>query len=100
MDFIQNFASIAWPLINLSHKGVSFDWGQLQQLTMVHLKDTICHSSALWQLDYKSGWEVVLAIDTSVIVIRFILLQEGEDGKRYPNRFCSISLMEVKSHYS
>ena len=30
----------------------------------------------------------------------FILSQEGEDGKRYLNRFGSISLMSVKSRYS
>jgi hypothetical protein len=33
-------------------------------------------------------------------VVGFILFQEGEDGKRYPNRFGSISLTEVESHYS
>ena len=98
--FIQYFASIMWPLINLTHKGVSFDWGKPQQLTMALLKDAIYHSFALQWLDYKSGRQIVLAIDTSMIVARFILLQEGEDGKRYLNRLCSISLMEVKSHYS
>ena len=45
--FIRNFAFIAQPLINLIHKGVSFDWRKSQQLTTVHLKDAICHSSAL-----------------------------------------------------
>ncbi|KIK74916.1 hypothetical protein PAXRUDRAFT_174340 [Paxillus rubicundulus Ve08.2h10] len=32
--------------------------------------------------------------------LRFILLQIGEDGKRYPNRFGSITLNEVESRYS
>ena len=98
--FIQNFASITWPLIDLTHKGVPFDWGKPQQLTMACLKDAICHSSALQWLDYESGQEVVLAIDISVIVVGFILSQDGEDGKWYLNRFCSIGLTEVESYYS
>ena len=35
-----------------------------------------------------------------VIAVGFILSQEGEDGKRYPNRFGSISLTSVESQYS
>ncbi|KIK73071.1 hypothetical protein PAXRUDRAFT_89903, partial [Paxillus rubicundulus Ve08.2h10] len=31
--------------------------------------------------------------------LRFILLQIGEDGTCYPNRFGSITLNEVESHY-
>ena len=43
---------------------------------------------------------MVLAVDTSVIAVGFILSQQGEDGKHYPNRFGSISLMSVESRYS
>ena len=50
---------------------------------MIHLKDEIIQSPALWHLDYKSGREVVLTVDTSVIAVGYILSQEGEDGKRY-----------------
>jgi hypothetical protein len=67
---------------------------------MQHLKDKILKSPALQCLDYESGHEVILAVDTSVITVGFILFQEGEDGKRYPNRFGSITLTEVESCYS
>ena len=67
---------------------------------MIHLKDEIIQSPALQHLDYESGQEVVLAVDTSVIAVGFILSQEGEDGKHYPNRFGSISLTSVESRYS
>ena len=67
---------------------------------MIHLKDEIIQSLALQHLDYKSSREVVLAVDTSVIAVSFILSQEGEDGKRYPNRFGSISLTSIESQYS
>ena len=64
------------------------------------LKDAICQSPVLHQLDYESGREVILAIDTSLIVVRYILSQEGDDGKQYPNYFGSIGLSDVKSRYS
>ena len=41
-----------------------------------------------------------LYINTSVIAIGFIMSQEGEDGKRYPNHFGSISLTSIESRYS
>ena len=64
------------------------------------LKDTICQSPVLHQLDYESGWEVILAVDTSLITVRFFLSQEEEDGKCYLNHFGSIELSKVKSYYS
>ena len=98
--FIRDFASLARPLVHLTKKGIPFDWGEPQQNAMQCLKDAICQSPVLRQLDYESGREVILAIDTSLIVVRYILLQEGDDGKRYPNRFGSIGLSNVESCYS
>jgi hypothetical protein len=98
--FIRNFAAIARPLVNLTRKGVPFEWSESQQKAMQCLKDEIIKSPALRWLDYASGQEVILAVDTSMIVVRYILSQEGDDGKRYPNRFGSLSLTEVESRYS
>jgi hypothetical protein len=64
---------------------------------MQRLKDEIIKSPALRRLDYVSGWEVILAVDTSLIAVGYILFQEGDNGKRYPNRFGSLSLTEVES---
>jgi hypothetical protein len=66
---------------------------------MQHLKDEIIKSPALHWLDYVSGRKVILAVDTSMIAVRYILSQEGDDGKRYPNHFRSLSLTKVKSRY-
>jgi hypothetical protein len=67
---------------------------------MQRLKDEIIKSPVLRQLDYASGQEVILAVDTSMIAVRYILSQEGNDGKRYLNRFGSLSLTAVESRYS
>ena len=96
--FIRNFAAIARPLVGLTRKGVPFEWGTAQLDTMNRLKDEII--KLLRHLDYESGREVVLAVDTLVIAVGFILSQEGEDGKCYLSQFGSISLTSVESWYS
>ena len=55
------------------------------------MKATLLRSSALRAIDYNSGRPVVLAVDSSVMGVGFIILQVREDGKRYPNRFGSIA---------
>jgi hypothetical protein len=98
--FIRNFAVIARPLVNLTQKGVPFEWGESQQKEMQCLKDEIIQSPVLHRLDYASRQEVILAVDTSMIAVGYILSQEDDDRKHYPNCFGSFSLMEVKSCYS
>jgi len=67
---------------------------------MQHLKDTVIHSPALRRIDYECGREIILAVDTSNIAVGYILMQLGEEGKRYPSRFGSLTLNEVESRYS
>ena len=98
--FIKDFSKIARPLINLTRKDVPFEFGTDQQVAMQRLKDAVMNSPALRRIDYESGREVILAVDTSVIAVGYILMQVGEDGKRYPARFGSLSLTEVESRYS
>ena len=64
--FIRNFAAITGPLVGLTRKRIPFKWGNAQCAAMIHLKDEIIQSLALQHLDYESGQEVVLAVDTSV----------------------------------
>jgi hypothetical protein len=98
--FIKDFAKIARPLVSLTRKDVPFTWGEDQELAMATLKEAIVHSPALRPIDHTCGREVILAVDTSVIAVGFILLQVGDNGKRYPSRFGSITLTEVESRYS
>ena len=51
---------------------------------MEELKETLANSPALRAIDYESE-KVILAVDSSVVGVGYILLQVGEDGKRYPN---------------
>jgi hypothetical protein len=98
--FIRDFSRIARPLVNLTRKDAPFIFGPEQREAMQTLKDSILESPALRRIDYDSEREVILAVDTSNIAVGFILLQIGEDGKRYPNRFGSIALNDVERRYS
>src|SRR5882724_4425112 len=51
-------------------------------------------------IDYHCDWTVILAIDSSCIATRFILLQLGADGKWYPSHFGSITWNNWELHYS
>ncbi|KIK72683.1 hypothetical protein PAXRUDRAFT_73121, partial [Paxillus rubicundulus Ve08.2h10] len=73
--FIKDFAKIASPLVNLTRKGVPFLWDDTHRIAMWRLKDKIAKSPALRRIDYECGREVILAVDTSVIAVGFILLQ-------------------------
>jgi hypothetical protein len=98
--FIKDFTKIARPLVSLTRKDVPFTWGEDEELAMATLKEVIVHSPALRPIDHTCGREVILAVDTSVIAVGFILLQVGDNGKRYPSHFGSITLTKVESCYS
>jgi hypothetical protein len=94
--FIKNFAAIAQPLVNLTKKGVEFEFGK-QKEAMKKLKTLTEHYPAICALDYTSNNEVVLAVDTSHIAVDYILQQLGNDHKCYPSQFGSITLNKHKS---
>ena len=64
------------------------------------MKATLLRSPALRAIDYDSGRQVVLAVDSLVMGVGFILPQVGEDGKRYPNWFGSIAWQGREKNYS
>jgi len=83
--FIKNYATIACPLVHLTRKNVEFTFGKEELVAMKKLKGLAKDSPAIRAIDYASGCEVVLAVDTSYIAVGYILSQIGIDGKRYPS---------------
>ncbi|MGH7240607.1 MAG: RNase H-like domain-containing protein, partial [Candidatus Saccharimonadales bacterium] len=55
---------------------------------------------ALRPIDYKSDLPVILAVDSSYIVVGWILSQIDKEGKRRPARYGSIAWNERESRYS
>lgn len=55
---------------------------------------------AIHAINYESDNEVILAVDSSWMAVGYILSQIGDDGKRYPSRFGSITWNERDQRYS
>jgi hypothetical protein len=98
--FIKDFAMFARPLVQLTRKGVPFRFEDEEFHSFQYLKDAVATSQALRAIDYDHDWEVILAVDSSVIGTGFILMQKRDDNKRYPSRFGSIAWSERESRYS
>jgi hypothetical protein len=64
------------------------------------LKSAIIESLAIRPINYESGQEVILAVDSSYIACGWILLQLDNEGRRRPSRFGSITWNERESRYS
>src|ERR1700677_2104499 len=100
--FIQNFALRAHHLVKLTHKDMVFEFGPNQVKAQEDLKRALIDSPALRAIDYTSTSPVILAVDTSYIVVGFHLCQcdNKNPRKRYYNQFCSIMLNDRESQYS
>ena len=79
--FIKDFAAHAKPLVQLTRKGVEFEFGESQMAAMEKLKVLAQNSPAIKAINYSSDGEVTLAVDSSWMAVGFVLSQEGENGK-------------------
>jgi hypothetical protein len=65
------------------------------------IKDLVTCSPVLCPLNYAThDWPIILAVDSSITAIGYVLMQVRDDKCRYPSRFGSIAWMEHKSWYS
>jgi hypothetical protein len=99
--FIKDFTKHAHPLVNLTCKDISFHFGAEEIAAMENIKDLVTHSPALCPLNYAThDWPIILAIDSSITAIRYVLMQVRDNKCQYPSRFGSIAWTEHKSQYS
>jgi hypothetical protein len=98
--FIKDFSRIACPLTKLTRRDEPFVFSPEQWESMQCLKDAVINSPALCCIDYESGRDIILAVDMSNMAIGYILMQLGDDGRKYPARFRSITLNDVEARYS
>jgi hypothetical protein len=98
--FIKDFAIHAKPLINLTRKDVEYEFGIDELAAMEKLKILTRSCTAIKAIDYHSTNEVILAVDSSWMAVGFVLSQQGDDRKRYPSRYGSITWNEREQRYS
>lgn len=73
--FINNFAEIAEPLVQLTHKDIPFQFGELKSRAQSLLKRAVVDSPAIRRLDYNNGAAIILAVDSCNICIGYVLMQ-------------------------
>jgi hypothetical protein len=98
--FIKDYTLIARPLIQLTRKDEPFAIGPEHLQAIATLKTAIANSPALKPIDYDSENPVILAVDSCMNGAGYIIFQIGDDKKRYPSRFGSITFNERESRYS
>ena len=100
--FIRNFTHRAHAIQMLTRKDFPFVFSPEQIAAQDDLKQALLTSPALHLLDYKSPSPVILAVDTSYIVVGFHLCQCDRDDprKRYYARFGSITLNDREACFS
>jgi len=89
--WVKDFAKFPRLLVILMKKDMEFMWGPEKEKAMEDLKQAIVMAPCLQPIDYCCDWMVILAVDSSCIATRFILLQLGADSKWYPSHFGSIT---------
>ena len=100
--FIKDFAKRAHHLVKLTRKGVEWEFSQDQLDAMKDLKETFLSSPALKPIDYKSEVPVILSVNTSSIVVGYILSQCDPNNTKlwYFAKFGPITLNKREGHYS
>ena len=98
--WIKNYSQIARPLTELTRANTPFVWTERRQEAMDELKMAISSPPVLANIDYKCGRPVILAVDTSVIAIGYIIYQINKENQKHPVRYGSIPINDRESRYS
>jgi hypothetical protein len=95
--FIQDFATLARPLHNLTKKDVPWQWHPEQQQAFDALKQKFCEEPILKVYDPELPTHV--EVDASGFATGGILSQKGEDGLWHPVAYCSNSMSKEECNY-
>ncbi len=100
--FILNFAKCTNALVNLTRKGIPFQFGLEQQMAQDDLKQALITSPALCPINYSSDSPVILTVDMSTIAVGFYLCQADAENpqKCYYACFGLIPLNDREWHFS
>jgi hypothetical protein len=82
-------------------KDIIFHFGAEEIAAMGIIMDLITCSLALSPLNYAAhNWPIILAVNSSITAVRYVLMQVRDDKHQYLSRFGSIVWTEHESQYS
>ena len=100
--FIMGFSDLARPIQKLTCKGVIFEWGPMQELSMEQLKEALKNAPCLRPLNFDWPTDVIMAVDTSWKAIGIIVYQIDliDPKKKHFAKFASIPLNAREARFS
>jgi transposase InsO family protein len=97
--FVDHFAKMAEPLVNLTRKGVEFQWNSKCQESFEYFKKCLITHPILRH--FKQGSKVILTTDASNYAIGCILSQvQPDDNSDLPVAYASRALQKSERNYS
>jgi RNase H-like domain found in reverse transcriptase len=79
--FVLNYSKIAWPLLDLTKKGLVWRWDPAQHKAFKELKMWMCCSPVLTKPNFNEHF--YLQTDASVYSVGAILSQKGKTSHKY-----------------
>ena len=95
--FIPHFSTIARPLIDLTKKGVPFNWGKGQDEVFIKLKETFLSAPVIKMPDTTKLFFVMT--DASLTASRGILMQKDSNGDLHTCAYHSATFSPAKRNY-
>ena len=92
--FIPHFSAIARPLINLTKKGILFNWGKEQDKAFIKLKETFLSAPVIKMPDTTKPFFVMT--DASLTASGGILMQKDSNGDLHPCTYHSATFSPAK----
>ena len=95
--FIPHFSAIARPLINLTKKGIPFNWGKEQDEAFIKLKETFLSTLVIRMPDTTKLFFVMT--DASLTTSGGILMQKDTNGDLHPCAYHSATFSPTERNY-
>lgn len=96
---MENYATVALPLTNLTKTGVTFEWREPQQEAFEKLKNVLV-SKPVMKMFNQNAFSTEVHTDASSVGVGAMLLQRDKDGEALKLVYCiSKKLTEAESKY-
>ena len=95
--FIPHFSAIVRPLIDLTKKGILFNWGKEQDKAFVKLKEMFLSAPVIKMPDTTKPFFVMT--DASLTAFRGILMQKDSNGDLHPCAYHSATFSPAERNY-
>ena len=95
--FIPHFSAIVQPLIDLTKKGVPYNWGKEQDEAFIKLKEAFLSAPVIKMPDVAKPFFVMT--NASLTASRGILMQRDSNGDLHPCAYHSATFSPAKRNY-